>query len=61
MNQSVKFWSKDISSMRLLPNFGKSENCANFCFVKNWKIFEFTLVQPGPKTKFVYWLLQKLS
>ena len=61
MNQSVKFLSKDISLTRLLPNFGKSENYANFWFVKNWKIFEFTQVQPGPKTKFVYWLLQKLS
>lgn len=54
MNQSVKFWSKDISLTQLLPNLGKSENYANFWFVKNWKIFEFTQVQPGPKTKFVY-------
>ena len=48
-NQSMEFWSKDISLMLPPPTFGKREIIANFWLAKSWKIIEFALVRPSPK------------
>ena len=48
-NQSMEFWSKDISLMLPPPTFGKRVIIANFWLAKSWKIIEFALVRPSPK------------
>ena len=52
-NQSMEFWSKDISLMSPPPKFGKREFIANFWLAKNWKITEFALVRPGSKNPII--------